>query len=67
MGAKSKVLCYEKEDKVWLNWGTSGGYFDGWAPENLHISKDMTQVIGVDPGGKVKVWSTSGIRQLPQG
>jgi len=67
LGALNDLACYEKDKKIWLNWGSSQGYFEGWDSKNTYMSKDMKQVIGVDKAGLIKVWNTEGIRQLPQG
>ena len=67
LGALDELACYEKDDKVWLDWKSSKGYFDGWDSKNTFISKDMKQLIGIDRSGVIRVWNTEGIRQLPQG
>lgn len=62
------VSCYEKNSKIWMDWGEDKGYFEGWDARNMKVSKDFKQMIGLDLGaGLIKVWKIEGIRQLPRG
>lgn len=65
--SKGDVVSYEKDQRVWLDWGSSKGYFEGWDSENLMMSEDMSLLIGIKPKGQLQVFKTSEIRQLPQG